>query len=103
MPYGALHAKEAEILVHYGGYTPMQAIVACTRDNAFAVGLEGELGLLAPGKLADLILLDADPLADIRVLQGGRHLTTVIKDGKLVDLNGQAAAIEPLVFAEALV
>jgi imidazolonepropionase-like amidohydrolase len=101
MPYGALHAKEAEILVQYGGYTPMEAILACTRDNAFAVGLEGEVGVLAPGKLADLIVLNADPLADIRVLQGGKHLTTVIKDGKIVDLNGQAAAGEPLEFVAA--
>ena len=67
----------------------MQAIVACTRDNAFAVGLEDEVGVLQAGKLADLLLLTADPLADIRVLQGGRHLAMVIKDGQVVDLDGQ--------------
>ncbi len=88
MPYGELHANEADIFVRHGGYTPMEAIVACTRDNAYAVGLEDDLGVIAPGKLADIIILDEDPLADIRVLQGGRHLTTVIKDGKVVDLNG---------------
>jgi imidazolonepropionase-like amidohydrolase len=99
MPYGKLHAHEAEILVRYGGYTPMQAIVACTRDNAFAVGLEHEVGVLAPGKLADLMLLTADPLADIRVLQGGQHLAMVIKDGKTVNLDGQAAEEGVLAFA----
>ena len=88
MPYGELHANEAEILVNYGGYTPMEAIVACTRDNAFAVGLEGDLGLIEPGKLADILVLNKDPVADIRALQGGRHLSWVIKDGKKVDLNG---------------
>ena len=87
MPYGTLHANEAEVMVKYGGYTPMEAIVANTRDNAYAVGLEGELGTIEPGKLADLLILDADPLADIRVLQRGRHLEAVIKDGRLVNLN----------------
>ena len=88
MPYGELHANEADILVRYGRYSPMEAIVANTRDNAFAVGLEDQLGVIAPGMLADIIILDQDPVADIRVLQGGRHVTTVIKDGKVVNLNG---------------
>lgn len=87
MPYGTLHAHEAEVMVKYGGYTPMQAITANTRDNAYAVGLEGELGVIQPGKLADLLILDADPLADIRILQGGKHLNTVIKDGRRINLN----------------
>jgi imidazolonepropionase-like amidohydrolase len=100
MEYGAWHACEAEILVRYGGYTPMEAIVACTRDTAFAVGLEGQVGLLEPGKLADVILLNSDPLADIRVLQGGRHVTAVIKDGRMVNLHGQPAAAELLAFAQ---
>ena len=88
MPYGSLHANEAEVMVKHGGYTSMEAIVANTRDNAYAVGLEGELGEISPGKLADVLILDADPLADITVLQAGKHLTAVIKDGRRVDLNG---------------
>src|SRR5215469_12656146 len=87
-PFGELHAKEAEILVRYGGFSAMEAIVICTRDNAFAVGLAGEVGELKPGKLADVIVLKRDPLTDITVLQGGRHLAHVIKDGKLVDHAG---------------
>ncbi len=86
MPYGELHANEMEILVKYGGYTPMEAIVANTMDNAFAVGMEGELGTIEVGKLADILILDKDPLADISVLQKGRHLSAVIKDGKMVNL-----------------
>ena len=88
MPYGELHANEAELLVCYGGYTPMEAISACTRDNAFAVGLEDDLGVIEPGRLADVIFLKKDPIKDISVLQGGRNLAMVIKDGKVVDLNG---------------
>ena len=90
MPYGTLHANEAEVMVKYGGYTPMEAIVANTRDNAYAVGLEGELGAIQAGKLADLLILDADPLTDITVLQGGKHLDAIIKDGRRVDLKGAA-------------
>ena len=70
-------------------YTPMEAIIAATRDNAYAVGLEGQVGELAPGKLADVIVLNKDPIADITVLQGGKHLTWVIKDGRIVDLDGR--------------
>jgi imidazolonepropionase-like amidohydrolase len=100
MPYGQLHAHEAEILVRYGGYTPMEAIVASTRNTAFAMGLEDDLGTLQPGKLADVIILDSDPLADIRILQGGQHLATVIKDGKIVPLNGHRVAEGTLAFAQ---
>lgn len=92
MPYGELHANEMDILVRHGGYTPLEAISACTRDTAFAVGLEDEVGVLAPGKLADVILLTADPIADIRVLQGGQHLAMVIKDGVIVS---EAATTQP--------
>jgi len=96
MPYQELHANEAEILVRYGRYSPMEAIVACTRDNAFAVGLEDQVGMIEPDKLADIIILDQDPLEDIQVLQGGRHLSMVIKDGKIVDLDGGSDGEEDL-------
>ena len=96
--HGELHAKEIEIFVKYGGYTPMEAIVAATRTNAYAVGLEGQVGELAPGKFADLIVLNSDPIADIRVLQGGKHLSWVIKDGRIVDLDPRD---EMLTFREA--
>src|ERR1700722_5518298 len=71
-PYGDNHAKELEIFVKHGGYTPMEAIVAGTRDSAYAVGLEGQVGEILPGRLADIIVVKKDPIADITVLQGGR-------------------------------
>jgi imidazolonepropionase-like amidohydrolase len=97
-PYGELHAKELEIFVNHGGFTPMEAIVAATKHNGYAVGLEGEVGEIAPGKLADIIVLKKDPIADITILQGGRHLSRVIKDGKIVDLG---APEDLLTFREA--
>ena len=51
--------------------------------------------------IADVIILNADPVADIKVLQGGKHLANVIKDGKLVDLNGGATQAAQLQFARA--
>src|SRR2546427_10921794 len=99
MPYGQLHAHEPEILVRYGGYTPMEAIVACTRNNAFAIGLENDVGVVEAGRLADLIILKRDPLADIRVLQGGQHLAMVIKDGHMVALNGHEETEDTLAYA----
>ncbi|MCI0903884.1 MAG: hypothetical protein J4N75_10340, partial [Chloroflexi bacterium] len=53
-------------------------------------GMEGDLGVIESGKLADVLILDADPLEDIRVLQGGKHLCSVIKDGRQVDLGPQS-------------
>ena len=86
-PYGELHAKELEIFVKLGGYSPMEAIVAATKHNAYAVGLEGQVGEVVAGRFADIIVLNKDPLADITILQGGRHLSWVIKDGRIVDLD----------------
>jgi imidazolonepropionase-like amidohydrolase len=97
-----MHAKEAEILVRYGGYTPMEAITACTRDNAFAVGLENEVGVLETGKLADIVILKQNPLADIRVLQDPANLAMVIKDGKKVNLENHSLEEAPLTFQEAV-
>jgi imidazolonepropionase-like amidohydrolase len=102
MPYGKTHAKEAEILVRYGGYTPMEAITACTRDNSFAVGLENEVGALETGKLADIVILKQNPLADIRVLQDPANLAIVIKDGKKVNLEKHSLEEAPLTFQEAV-
>ncbi len=79
MGWGTHH--ELEIYVG-GGLTPMQALVAATRTGAELLsGGVADYGTLQPGKMADLILLDADPLADItntraiaRVMQGGAWL-----------------------------
>ena len=96
MPFGELHAKELEIFVTYCGFTPMEALVAATRGNAFAVGLEGDLGVLEAGKLADIVVLRRDPLADIRSLAGGRELACIIKDGAVVSLGDGGGEPQPL-------
>ena len=63
------------------GATPRQALLAATRDAAELCGVGAELGTFQPGKLADLIVVDADPLEDITNL---RRLRLVFKEGRLV-------------------
>jgi imidazolonepropionase-like amidohydrolase len=64
--------------------TPMQAIVASTNSAATLMKLDGEVGTVAPGKLADLILVNGDPLTNIRLLQDHANITLVLQGGKIV-------------------
>ncbi len=64
------------------GMTPSQAIVAATRNGAIAARGLNDFGTIEKGKLADLLMLTADPLADISNL---RKIAAVLKDGRVVD------------------
>ena len=85
-PVGEWHARELEMFVEYMGMTSMEAIVAATRNGAFAMRAEGELGTLEVGRIADVLVVDGDPLRDVRVLQERERLVEVIKDGRRIDL-----------------
>jgi imidazolonepropionase-like amidohydrolase len=61
--------EELALLVDHAGFTPMQALIAGTRNGAIALGLEATHGSIEVGKFADLLVLDADPLADIHNTQ----------------------------------
>ena len=76
----AVH-RELELVVA-AGIEPLDAIRIATLNAAVFLGREGDLGSIEPGKLADLVLLSADPLADIRNSQA---IDTVIKNGVVVD------------------
>lgn len=65
-----------------GGMTPMEAIRCATLHGAEYLGLDGEIGSLEPGKLADLIVMEKDPLADIRNSDSIRY---VMLNGRLYD------------------
>jgi imidazolonepropionase-like amidohydrolase len=82
-PMGA-NAIELEIYVDRVGLSPMEAIVCATGNNARVLGLEDELGTLEAGKLADLLVVDGDPLEDIGVLRDKGNLITVLKAGQPV-------------------
>jgi imidazolonepropionase-like amidohydrolase len=85
-PVGEWHARELEMFVEYMGMSPMEAIVAATRNGAFAMRMEGEVGTLEPGRLADVIVVDGDPLADVRILQERERIVEVIKGGRRIDV-----------------
>jgi imidazolonepropionase-like amidohydrolase len=65
--------------------TPMEAILANTSRNAWLIGLQDEIGMIAPGKLADIVIWNSDPLADISVLQRPGEISAIIKDGRIID------------------
>jgi hypothetical protein len=76
----SLH-RDMELLV-MAGLTPMQAIQAATKVGAEYLGKENELGTVEAGKIADVVIVNGDPLKDIRHT---RLINTVFKDGKIVD------------------
>ncbi len=78
-PHGG-NLRELALMVE-GGMTPMQAIVATTRSAAELMGLVGELGTLEPGKRADLVVVDGDPL-DVATLS--ERISAVYQDGAQV-------------------
>ena len=67
-----------------GGLTPMQAIVATTKTASECVHMARDVGTVEPGKLADLLIVDGDPLADLTVLRDyRRNLVLIMKDGEV--------------------
>jgi len=81
--YHCENATELEELVK-GGLTPMEAIVAATRNGADNLDILDETGTLEVGKAADMIVVDGDPLADICILQNKSKLLQVFKAGEVI-------------------
>lgn len=81
---GVLHGpsvfREMELMVR-AGLTPLQVLRSATVNGAKVMGLERDAGVIAPGRLADLVLLEADPLADIA---NASRINRVLKDGRPV-------------------
>lgn len=77
------NARDIEHFVKYLGMSPMEAIIAATRWGGELMQMGSELGQIKVGYLADLILVDGDPLADVRVLQDPSRIMCVMKDGKV--------------------
>jgi imidazolonepropionase-like amidohydrolase len=79
MPAG-VHLELEELVA--AGLTPLEAIRAATGSAARILGAEQELGTIEVGKWADLVVLDADPVADIR---NTRKIQAIVQAGRLVD------------------
>jgi imidazolonepropionase-like amidohydrolase len=78
---------EIKLLVDYGGFSPMGAIKAGTGNAAKVLGLEDELGTVAEGKVADLVMVEGNPLDDIDVLLDPEAICLVMQKGKIVKGN----------------
>jgi imidazolonepropionase-like amidohydrolase len=76
------NAKDLEYFVKYLGFTPMEALLSATRLGGQIMLRGGELGQVREGYLADLLLVDGDPLANIAILQDEKRLLAVMKDGE---------------------
>ena len=80
MPYGECVHTEMELMVS-AGMTPMDVICAATKGNANLFRMQDRLGTIQAGKLADLVVLNADPLTDIR---NTRKIGMVLKEGRIM-------------------
>ena len=77
--------KELALMVTQGGMSPRDALIAATKGGPALMGLSGETGTLEPGKSADLIAVDGDPLADPEAVQ---HVNYVMVAGKPIPMKG---------------
>ena len=93
-PHGR-NAWEFELFVTEFGYSPAEVLAAATGAAGPIMGLGDPLGLVKEGYLADLIVVDGDPLKDIRLLQDRNRIPVVIKNGDFQKRNaGPVAALK---------
>jgi imidazolonepropionase-like amidohydrolase len=78
-------AQSQELVLRARAQSPADVIRSATTINAELLGRPGELGVIAPGAFADLLLVDGDPLRDISILDGqGEHLDLIARAGEIV-------------------
>jgi imidazolonepropionase-like amidohydrolase len=75
------NAQEFDGLIELVGMTPMEAIIAATKTGAECCGLEGQLGTIEVGKLADILVVNGDPVENINILKDIQKIQIVMKDG----------------------
>jgi imidazolonepropionase-like amidohydrolase len=73
-------ARDLQLFVELFGFTPIEALVAATKQGGELMGMA--VGLVKPGMLADLLLVEGDPTIDVRILQDKARIPMVMKDGR---------------------
>jgi imidazolonepropionase-like amidohydrolase len=86
-PYGHWHGREMEVFVQELGLSALEAITTSTKNGAWAMRMEDELGTVEVDKLADLLVVDGDPTTDIKILNDRSRISEVISRGERVDLD----------------
>ena len=89
-PHGQ-NARDLEFFVKYLGFTPMEAIRSATLYGGQIMMKPDELGLVKDGFLADLLLVDGDPLANLSILRDPKRILAVMKDGVFAKAPGIAS------------
>ena len=81
-PYNPIgrNARDLGLFVDILGFSPVEALVAVTRHGGEL--MEMEVGEVKAGKLADLLLVDGDPTADVTILENKERIPVVMKDGR---------------------
>jgi imidazolonepropionase-like amidohydrolase len=77
------NAYELELYVRMIGMTPVEALLTATRNAAEALGRLDNLGTIEEGKIADLVVVEGNPLEDIKILQNPSNIRVVMKEGKI--------------------
>lgn len=91
MPYGlSLHGEIEEYVA--AGLTPFDPLQTATVNTARLLNADADIGTLQVGKLADLVIIDGDPLADIKA---ARRVRTVIKNGEVYELTALVGPAAP--------
>jgi imidazolonepropionase-like amidohydrolase len=89
------NAKDLELFVELFGFTPMEAIAAATKQGAELMRMEEKTGQLKPGFHADLLVIDGNPLDDIRMLQDEAKLLAVMKGGRFAKRSATLSEASP--------
>lgn len=82
-PHGT-NARDLDHLIKYCDFTPMEAIISMTRDGGAAMDMGNELGQIQPDFLADLLVVNGNPLEDTLILLDHSRLEYVVKDGRFI-------------------
>jgi imidazolonepropionase-like amidohydrolase len=76
------NARDLELFVDLLGYSPLEALTAATKLGGQVMDMGDELGLLAPGYLADVIVVRGNPAEDVRILQDQDNITHIVQGGR---------------------
>lgn len=76
------NARDIEHFVTLLGFSPMDAILSATKLGGEIMKMGNELGQVKPGYLADMILVDGNPVANVKLLQDANKLLMIMKDGQ---------------------